>query len=92
VLAEEVNTGVIIEELSVQRSPGDTCEGIFYDFAIYLALTDLSMLSSGFAENYTPGTRECVFQRDSIVVSSSGDEWADFFLSIHSTDTPAMII
>lgn len=68
-----------ISALSCQRfTPGETVEGTFYDFEIYMGLTDQDMLSSTFENNWLPDTRQLVFHRDTMTISNSPEEWVDF--------------
>ena len=68
-----------ISALSCQRfTPGETVEGTFYDFEIYLGLTDQEMLSSTFENNWLPETRQLVFHRDTMTISNSPEEWVNF--------------
>lgn len=76
---EELDGAMDISQLSCQRySPGETVEGTFYDFQIYMGLTDQEVLSSSFEANWLPGTRQLVFQRDTMTVSNSPEEWVSF--------------
>lgn len=78
-LDEEMNGAMDISQVSCQRySPGETVEGTFYDFEIYLGLTEQDMLSSTFEDNWMPGTRQLVFQRDTMTISNSPEEWVNF--------------
>lgn len=80
-LDEELSGAMDISVLSCQRyTPGETVEGTFYDFEIYMGLTDMDMLSSTFDENLLPGTRQLVFHRDSMTISNSPEDWVDFSL------------
>ncbi len=80
-LASEIGDGMEISLIACQRfSPGETVEGTFYDFSIYLALSDQSMLGSTFEENYIEGSRFCVFSRDTLTISNSPNEWVEFSL------------
>jgi hypothetical protein len=84
VLDEEIGDAMEISTIGCQRySPGETVEGIFYDFSIYFALSDQGVVGPAFDENYIEGTRICVFSRDTLTISNSPNEWVDFNL-----DTP----
>jgi len=79
-----MNGAMEIAQLGCQRySPGETVEGTFYDYEIYMGLTENDMLSSTFEDNWMPGTRRLVFHRDTMTLSNSPDEWVEFTL-----DTP----
>jgi len=81
VLDEEIGEAMEISSVSCRRySPGDTVEGTFYDFTIYLAHSDVDQLSSQFDANWIEGTREMVFYRDSLTLSNSPDDWVEFIL------------
>jgi hypothetical protein len=81
VLEEEMQGAMEISSISCKRfSPGDTVEGTFYDFEVYLAQTELESLGSEFDENWVAGTRELVFQRDSLTLTNSPDQWVEFDL------------
>ncbi len=83
-LDEEIGDAMDISAISCQRySPGETVEGTFYDFSIYLALSDQDVVGSTFTENYIAGTRICVFSRDTMTISNSPYDWVQFDL-----DTP----
>jgi hypothetical protein len=70
---------MVIEQLSCQRyTPGETVEGTFYDFDIYLGLTDEDALGSTFESNWLPGTRQLVLHRDSMTISNSPEDWVQF--------------
>ena len=76
---EEFEGAMDISALSCQRfTPGETVEGTFYDFEIYLGLTDQEMLSSTFENNWLPETRQLVFHRDTMTISNSPEEWVNF--------------
>ena len=70
-----------IGSLACQRSsPGNPATGVFYDFGIYMALSDDDVLSSAFDENYVPGTFRQVFYRDTLALSPAPGDWQDFEL------------
>ncbi|MCK5064232.1 MAG: hypothetical protein KAQ97_03045 [Candidatus Fermentibacteraceae bacterium] len=82
-LKEEIGDAMDISAISCNRySPGETVEGTFYDFSIYLALFDQDEIGSTFSENYIEGTRICVFSRDTMTISNSPNEWVQFDLDI----------
>jgi hypothetical protein len=84
VLQEEIGEAMEITELGCKRySPGETDQATFFDFTIYMALTDSDMLTSTFEDNWIPGTRYQVFYRDSMTITNSPDDWVYFTL-----DTP----
>ena len=83
-LDEEINNAMEISQISCQRySPGETVEGTFYNYEIYLGLTNTDMLSSTYEDNWLPGTRQLVFHRDTMPISNSPEDWVNFVL-----DTP----
>lgn len=81
---DELSGAMDIALLSCQRyTPGETVQGTFYDYEIYMGLAESDMLSPTFTDNWVPGTRQLVFHRDSMTISNSPEEWVDFVL-----DTP----
>jgi len=82
VLDSEIGGAFQIQELSlVRHSSGSTpAPTNFSDFQIWFGLTDSDQLSSTFEDNFIPGTRTLVFDRDSLYLSASPGEQIDFEL------------
>lgn len=80
-LDEELGGAMDISAIACRRyTPGDTVEGTFHDFSIYLALSDQDAVGSTFDDNYMEGTRILVFSRDTMTISNSPEEWVEFVL------------
>ncbi len=55
-LDEEIGDAMDISAISCQRySPGETVEGTFYDFSIYLALSDQDIRLTEFGDDLSAG-------------------------------------
>jgi len=84
VLDEEMGNAMTVESIACKRySPGNPAVGLFIDFEICMGLTGNDILGPVFDDNYIPGSRTTVFERDSISLSPDPDDWQVFEL-----DTP----
>jgi hypothetical protein len=84
VLSEEIGESLIIGSITFARfdsgGPGSITP---YNFEVCLGLTDLDTLGTFFNDNYIPGSKFVVMERDSILISALPDQ--DILLEL---DTP----
>lgn len=84
VLASEINSAILIDRISFQRSVGGEPMGTFNDFKVYMGVSGSDQLSLDYQANYIDGTRIQVLAGDPYVNgAASPNTWFDVVL-----DTP----
>lgn len=75
VLEEEIDQALTIESISYMVSSMQSNYNNIYEVEIYMGLTELTVLTETFEDNYVPGTRQLVLSADSICYGDTVDVW-----------------
>ncbi|OPL18108.1 MAG: hypothetical protein AVO35_06280 [Candidatus Aegiribacteria sp. MLS_C] len=74
-MEEELGGPMTITAVSWLRSYEGDSIGVEYDFRMYMGLLQQDDLLPEFDQNYDPGTRQLVFQSDSLLLEGEAWEW-----------------
>lgn len=69
-------------ELKRHESGSTPAPCCYDDFQIWAGLTDDDVLSGTFEDNFLPGTRTLLFERDSLHLEADPDTWVPFELDV----------